>query len=199
MVPQLARFIHQRVLKTSPPSKSPGKHLCKKPLAPVKRSSQGTQTLLSIFQFSSGFQSCLTLCDPMDCSTPGFPVHHQLPELAQTHVHQVCDAIQPSRPLLSPSPAFNLAQHQSLFQESVLCIRWPEYWSFSFSISPSNECSGLIFLRMDWFDFLADQETLRSLLQHHSLKAFYCRGSSNHLWGNMRAIELFITEIKLLF
>ena len=76
--------------------------------------------------------------DPMDCSMPGFPVHYQLPELAQTHVHQVGDVIQPSHPL-SPSPAFNLSQHQDLFQESVLLIRWPKYWSFSFSISPSNE------------------------------------------------------------
>ena len=123
------------------------------------------------YQFSLVPQSCPTLCDPMDCSTPGFPVHHQLPELAQTHVHQVCDAIQPSRPLLSPSPAFNLAQHQSLFQESVLCIRWPEYWSFSFSISPSNECSGLIFFRMDWLDILAVQGTLKSLLQHYCSNA----------------------------
>ena len=96
------------------------------------------QTLLSI-SFSSVTQSCLPLCNPTDCSTPGFPVHQQLLEPAQTHVHQIGDAIQPSHPLLSPSPAFNIAQHQSLFQESVLCIRWPKYWSFSFSISPSNE------------------------------------------------------------
>ena len=123
-------------------------------------------------QFSSVAQSCLTLCDPMDCSTPGFPVHHQLPELAQTHVHQVGDAIQPSHPLSSHSlPAFNLAQHQSLSNESVLCIRWPKYWSFSFSISPSKEHSGLISFRMDWFDLLAVQGTLKSLLQHHSSKA----------------------------
>ena len=86
-------------------------------------------------------QLCPTLCGPMDCSTPGFPVHHQLPELAQTCVHQVGDAIQPSQPLLSPSPpAFNLSQVFS--NESVLCIRWPKYWGFIFSISPSNECSG---------------------------------------------------------
>ena len=83
--------------------------------------------------------------------------------------------------------------------DSTLRMRWPKYWSFSFSISPSKEHPGLISFRMDWLDFLAVQGTLRSLLQHHSLKAFYCRGSSNHLWGNMRAIELFITEIKLLF
>ena len=108
----------------------------------------------------------------MDCSTPGFPVYHQLPELAQTHVHWVGDAIQPSHPLLSPSPpAFNLSQFQGLSNESILCIRWPKYWSFSFNISPSNEYSGLISFRMDWLDLLVVQETFKSLLQHHSSKA----------------------------
>ena len=123
-------------------------------------------------QFSSVTQLCLTDCDPMDCSTPGFPVHHQLPELAQTHVHRVSDAIQQSHPLLSPSPpAFNLSQHQGLSNESALHIRWPKYWSFSFNISPSTEYSGLISFRIDWFDLLAVQGTLKSLLQHHSSKA----------------------------
>ena len=104
---------------------------------------------------------------------PGFPVHHQLPEPTQTHVHRVGDAIQPSHALLSPSPpAFNLSQHQGLFNELVLCIRWPKYWSFSFSISLSNEYSGLISFRIDWLDLLAVQGTLKSLLQHHSSKAF---------------------------
>ena len=99
-------------------------------------------TFLSV-QFSSVTLLCPTLCDPMDCSMPGFPVHHQLPELAQTHVHQVSDAIQPSHPLLSPSPpAFKLPQHQGLSNESVLSIRWPKCWSFSFSICSSNEYSG---------------------------------------------------------
>ena len=108
----------------------------------------------------------------MDCSRPGFPVNHQLLELAQTHVHRVGDAIQPSHPLLSPSPlAFNLSQHQSLSNESVLHIRWSKYWSFSFSISPSNEYSGLISSRIAWLDLLAVQGTLKSLLQHHSSKA----------------------------
>ena len=116
-------------------------------------------------QFSSVAQSCLTLCDPMDCSMPGFPVHHQLPELTQTHVHRVGDAIQPSHPLSSPSPTFNLSQHQVFSNESIFHIRWPKYWSFSFSISPSN--SGLISFRMDWLDLLAVQVTLRSLLQIH--------------------------------
>ena len=100
---------------------------------------------------------------------PGFPVHHKLPELAQTHVHQVSNAIQPSHPLPSPSPpTFNLLQHQDLFNESVLRIRWSEYRSFSFSI---NIHSGLISLRIDWFDLPDVQVTLKSLLQHHSSKA----------------------------
>ena len=123
-------------------------------------------SFLVSFKFNSVAQSCLTLCDPIDCSKPGLPVHHQLPELAQTHVHWVSDAIQPSYPLSSPSPpAFNLSQHQG--NESVLHIRWPKYWSFNFSISPSTEYSGLTSFRMDWLDFLAVQRTLKSLLQHH--------------------------------
>ena len=97
----------------------------------------------------------------------GFPVHHQLPELAQTHVRRVGDAIQPSHPLLSPSPpAFNLSSIRVFFNESVLCIRWPKYWSFSFSISPSNECSELISFRIDWFDLIAVQ----GILKNHSSK-----------------------------
>ena len=107
----------------------------------------------------------------MNCSTPGFPVHHQLLELTQTYVHQT-DAIQPSHPLSSPSlPTFNFSRHQGLSSESVLCIMWPKNWSFSFSISPSNEYSGLISFRMDWLDLLAVQGTLKHLLQHHSSKA----------------------------
>ena len=107
----------------------------------------------------------------MDCSTPGFPVHHQLPELAQTYVHQVSDATQSSHPLSSPSlPAFNFASIRVFSSESVLHIRWPKYWSFRFIISPSNEYSGLISFRMDWLDLLAVQGTLKSLL-HHSSKA----------------------------
>ena len=109
-----------------------------------------------------------TLWDPMDCSTPGCPVLHHLPEFAHTHVHWVGDAIQSSCPLLPPSPpAFNLSQHQGLFQWAV-CIGWSKYWSFSFSISPSNESSRLIPFRTDWFDLLAVQGTLKSLLQHLS-------------------------------
>ena len=103
---------------------------------------------------------------------PGFPVYHKLPEIAQTHVHPVGDAIQTSHPLSSPfPPAFNLSSIRVFSNELVLHIRWPKYWSFSFSISPSNECSGLISFRMDWFDLLAVEGTLKSLLQHHSSKA----------------------------
>ena len=124
---------------------------------------------LSSVQFS---HLRLTLCDPMDCSTPDFPVHHQLLELTQTHIHRVSDAIQPSHPLSSPSPpAFSLSSLRDFSSESVLHIRWPKYWSLRFSISPSNEYSGLISFRMDWLDLLAVQGTLRSLLQHHSSKA----------------------------
>ena len=114
-------------------------------------------------QFSSVTQSCLTLCDPMNHSTPGLLVHHQLPEFTQTHVHWVGDAIQPSHPLSSPSPpAFNLSQHQVFSYESALHIRWPKYWSFSFSISPSNDYSGLVSFGMDWLDLLTVQKTLKS-------------------------------------
>ena len=130
-------------------------------------------------------QSCPTLCNFMDCSMPGFPDLHYLPELLpgfpvpyylpefpQTHVRWAGDAIQQPHPLLSPSPpAFNLSQHQGLFQW-VSSSHWvAKYWSFSFSISPSSEYPGLISFRMDWFDLLAVQGILKSLLQHHSLKA----------------------------
>ena len=120
---------------------------------------------------SSVAQLCLTLCNPMDCSRPGFPVHHQLLELAQTQVHWVNDAIQPFYPLLSPSPPASIFPTSRVFSnESVLCIRWPKYSNFSFSISPSNGYSGLISFRMNWLDLLAVQGTLKSLLQHHSSK-----------------------------
>ena len=108
----------------------------------------------------------------MDCSTPGFPVHHQLPEFTQTHLHRVGDAIQPSHPLSSPSSRPSIFPSIRVFSsESVLHMRWSKYWSFSFSISPSNEYSGLISFRIYWFDLLAVQGTLKSLLQQHSSEA----------------------------
>ena len=108
----------------------------------------------------------------MDCSMPGSPVHHQLLEIAQTHVHWISDAIQPSHPLSSPSPPASVFPSIRVFSnESVLHIRWLKYWSFIFSISPSNEYSGLISFRIDWFYLLAVQGTLKSLLQHPSSKA----------------------------
>ena len=129
-------------------------------------------SVLLVYQFSSVSQSFPVLCDPTDCSTPGLPVHHQLLELTQTHVHWVGDAIQPPHPLSSPSPPPSIFHSIRVFSnESALCIRWPKYWSFRFSISPSNEYSGLISFRMDWLDLLAVQGTLKSLLQHHRSKA----------------------------
>ena len=112
------------------------------------------------------------LCDPMNRSTAGLPVHHQHLKFTQTHVHWVGDAIQPSHPLLFPSPpALNLPQHQGLSSESILLIRWPKYWNFGFNISPTNEHPELISFRMDWLDLLAVQGTLKSLLQCCSSKA----------------------------
>ena len=108
----------------------------------------------------------------MNRSTPGLPVHHQLPEFTQTHVHQVSDAIQPSHPLLSPSSlAPNPSSIRVFSNESTLHMRWPKYWSFNFSIILSKEILGLISCRIDWLDLLAVQGTLKSLLQHHSSKA----------------------------
>ena len=128
--------------------------------------------IYSSVQFTSVAQSCMTLCDPMNRSTPGLPVHHKLPEFTQTHAHQVGDAIQPSHPLLSPSPPTpNPSSIRVFSNESTLCMMWPKCWSFSFSISPSNEHPGLTSFRMDWLDLLAVQGTLKSLLQHHSSKA----------------------------
>ena len=119
---------------------------------------------------AKSLKSCLTLCDPMDCSTPGLPVHHQLPELTQTHIHWL---VMPSNhlilchPLLLPPSIFPSIRVFS--SELVLHIRWRKYWKFS--ISPSNEYSGLISFRIDWLDLLAIQGTLKSLLQHYSSKA----------------------------
>ena len=110
------------------------------------------------------------LCDRMECSTPGILVHHQLLEFTQTHVHPVGDAIQPSHPLSTPPPSI-FPSIRVFSNESVLNIRWPEYWSFSFGISPSIEYWGLISFRIDWLDLLVVQGILKSLLQHHSSKA----------------------------
>ena len=124
-----------------------------------------------IFQFSSVAQSCLILCETMNHSTPGLPVHHQLPEFTQTEVHRVGDTIQACNPLLSllllPPVPLSIRVFSN---ESTLHMRWPKYWSFSLSIIPSNEYPGLISFRMDWLDLLAVQGTLKSLLQHHSSK-----------------------------
>ena len=130
------------------------------------------RTFVGNVQFSSVTQSCPTLCNPMNRSMPGLPVHHQLPEFTQTHVHRVHDAIQPSHPLLSPSPPAPISPSiRVLSNESAFLMRWPKYWSFSFSIIPSEEIPGLIPFRMDWLDLLAVQGTFKSLLQHHSSKA----------------------------
>ena len=135
-------------------------------------------------QFSSVVQSYLTLCDPIDCSTPGLPVHHQLLEFTQTQVHWVGDTIQPFHPLSHPLtsnhviPLCHPLLLPSVFpnirvfsKESALFIKGQKYWSFSFNISPSNEYSGLISFRIDWFDLHAVQGTLKSLVQHHSWQA----------------------------
>ena len=122
-------------------------------------------------QFSSVAQSCPTPCDPMNCSTPGLPVHHQLLEFTQTHVYRIGDAIQPSHPLSSPFPPPIPPSIRDFSNESTLRVRWPKYWSFSFSIIPSKEHPGLISFRMDWLDLPVVYGTLKSLLQHHSSKA----------------------------
>jgi len=133
-----------------------------------------TSGLISLVQSLSP-----TLCNTMDCSMPCFPALHQLPELTQTHVHRVSDAIQSSHPLLSPPSFPSIFPSTRVFSnESALHIRWPKYGSFCFSISPSNEYSGLISFRMDWLDLLAVQGTLKSLLRHHSSKASIFRHSA---------------------
>ena len=132
-----------------------------------------------ICKISSVAQSCPTLCDPMDCSTPGLPVHHQLLEFTQTHSTKSVMASNHlilSHPLLLPPSIF--PSIRVFFQMSAFHIRWPKYWSFSFNISPSNEYSGLISFRMDWLDLLAVQGILKSLLQHHSTKASILRCSA---------------------
>ena len=120
-------------------------------------------------QFSSVTQSCSPLCDPMNLSTSSLPVHHQLPEFTQTHVHK---SVMPSSHLILCHPLLFLPPIPpsiTVFSnESTLHMRWPKYWNFSFSVSPSNEHPGLISFRMDWLDLHAVQGTLEGLLQHHS-------------------------------
>ena len=136
--------------------------------------------ILNFSQFSSVTHSCPTLCDPMHCSTPSLPVYYQLLELIQTHVHQVHDAIQPSHPLSSPSPpAFNLSQHQGLFQ-SVLRIRWPKYWSFSFSIILSKEHPGLISFGM----YLLQSKGLSRVFSNTTVQKHQFFGAQLSLWSN---------------
>ena len=127
---------------------------------------------MQIYQFSSVVQSCPTLCDPMNCITPGLPVHHHLPEFTQTHLHR---SVMPSShlilcrplPFLPPVPP----SIRVFSKVSTLRMRWPKYWSLNFSISPSIEHPGLVSFRMDWLNLLAVQGTLKSILQHHSSKA----------------------------
>ena len=146
------------------------------------RKNTETATVFSIihsYSYSSVAQSCLTLCDPMDWSMPGIPVHHQLPEFTQTHVHQVGDAIQPSHPLSAPSPpAFNLSQDQGLFKWASSSHQVAKVLEFQLQHQSLNEHSGLISFRMDWLDLLVVQGTLKSLLQHHSSKVSILRHSA---------------------
>ena len=135
--------------------------------------------MFSSVQFSSVTQSCPTLCDPMNGSTPSLPVHHQLPEFTQTHVHEL---VMPSSHLILCCPLLLLPpippSIRVFSNESTLHMRWPKYWSFSFRISPSKEHPGLISFRMDWMDLLAVQGTLNNLLQRHSSKASILRRSA---------------------
>ena len=127
--------------------------------------------MFSSLQFSSVAQSCTTLCGPMDCSTPGFPVHHHLMELTQTHVHWVCDAIQRFHPLSSPSPpTFNLSQHQGLFQWASYSHQVAKVLEFQLQHQSIQWVFWNDFHRIDWLDHQAVQETLKSLLQHHISK-----------------------------
>ena len=151
-------------------------------------------------QFSSVAQLCPTLCDPMNCSTPGLPVHHQLPEFTQTHIHRVGDAIHHlilCRPLLLLPPI--PPSIRVLSNESTLRMRWPKYWSFSFSIIPSKEHPELISFRMDWLDLLKVQRTLSSLLQHYSSKASACsclvnKNLSSFLKSNVSLIAFLYSQ-----
>ena len=158
-------------------------------------------TILSFIELSccccwSVAKPCWTLWDPMDCNTPGFPVLHYRLEFAQTHVHWVGDTIQPSHPLspLCP-PVFSLSQHQGLFQWASSLHQVTKYWSFSFSINPSNEYLRLISLRIYWMDLLAVQGTLKSFLQHHNVKASIIRCS---VFFMVQLSHLYMTTGKII-
>ena len=135
-------------------------------------------------QLSSVSWPCLTLWDHMDSSVPVFPVHHQLPEFAQTHVNQAGDAIKSSHLLWSHSLAFKFLSNMVFSNETVPQVMWPRYWSFSLSINPSNVYSGMISFSIDWLDLLAVQGTLKSLLQHHTVQKHQFSGSQLFLWSN---------------
>ena len=128
--------------------------------------------------------SPIRLCNPGTVALPGSSVLHYLPEVAQIHVHWVSDAIQRSHPLLPPSPSWVFPSIKVFSNESALLMSWPKDWSFSFSISPSQEYPGLVSYRIDWFDLLAVQRILKSLLQHHNLKASVLQCSAFYLWSN---------------
>ena len=138
--------------------------------------SKRVSTTVSLIGGGLVAQSCPTLCDPMNCSTPGLPVHHQLPEFTQTHVHRVGEVMSSSHLMLC-HPLFLLPpippSIRVFSSESTLRMKWPMYWSFSFKISPSKEHPGLISFKMNWLDLFAVQGTLKSLLQHHSSKVQY--------------------------
>ena len=147
---------------------------CRQTLYPLSH-----QRITSRLHYSSVQSFSPTLCDPMNHSMPGLPVHHQLPEFTQTHIHLVSDAIQPSHPLSSTFLLPRILPSFRIFSnEPTLRMRWPKYWSFSFNIIPSKELPGLISFRMDWLDLLAVQGTLKSLLQHHRSKASILRHSA---------------------
>ena len=150
-------------------------------------------------QFSSVQSlSRVWLCNPVNRSTPDLPVHHQLLEFTQTHIHRVGDAIQPSHPLSAPSPpAPNPSQHQSLFQESTLRMRWPKYWSFSFSIIPSKEHPGLISFRMDWLDLLAVQGTLRTLSKNKTRSWLWLRSWAPYCQIQTDSLRTLLFEVTV--
>ena len=141
----------------------------------------------SVSSISSVAQSCLTLCDPMNCSTPGLLVHHHLLEFTQTHIHRVSDAIQPSHPLSSPFPPVpNPLSIRVFSNESTLRMRWPKYWSFSFGIIPSKEIPGLISFRMDWLDLLESKGLSRvfsntTVQKHQFFSAQLSSQSNSHI------------------